>query len=132
MQVNETLVNAHFKAIYTAANGLGQGGLEQIIIGMLHSPIHYCENSIQRLLTPSVGTFSRRCLTGGDGQSLGGHADRSADMKLLVQGDLFQITADLFNVGNIAGSQGDSDAVDHSRGGLRVLFLLGWVGRHDD
>ena len=80
---------------------------------------------------PSVGTFSGRSLSGGDDQLLGGHTDGSADVKLLVQGNLLQITADLLDVGNIARSQSDTNAVDHGGGGLWVLILLGWVGRHD-
>ena len=83
---------------------------------------------------PRVGTFSRRSLTGGNGQLFGGHAHGSTDVQLLVEGDLFQIGTDLFNVGDIATRQCNTDAVDRGRGGSAggVLVLLGWVGRHDE
>lgn len=93
VQIDQTLVDAHFEAI------------------------------------PSVGTLSGRSLTGGDSQLLGRHANRSTDVKLLVEGGLLQVGADLFKVLDVAAGKGDADAVDNGvlRGGSG--FLL--ESRHD-
>lgn len=77
MQVDDTLVDAHFESI------------------------------------PSVGTFSRRSLTGGDAQTLGGHTDRSGHVQFLVGGALLEVGTHLFQVGDIAGSQRDANTVNH-------------------
>ena len=86
-------------------------------------------------LVPRVGTLSRRSLTGGDGQLLGGHADRSTDQQLLLQGTLFEVGTDLFNVFDVARSQSDADAVHHGLGGVlgRDVLLGGGnvCGGHD-
>jgi hypothetical protein len=79
---------------------------------------------------PGVGTLSTRSLTGGNSQVLGGETDGSSDMKLLVQRGLFQVGANLFQVLDITGSQGDADAVDNLVGGGRAGFFLRWEG-HD-
>lgn len=80
---------------------------------------------------PSIGTFSRGSLTGGDLQNLGGHANGSAHVELLVQGDLLQVRTHLLDVGHIARSQSNADSVNLGGRGLWVLVFLGWVGRHD-
>lgn len=77
MQIDQTLVDAHFEAI------------------------------------PSVGTFSRRRLTGGDAQLLGRHTDGSSDVKLLVEGGLLQVGANLLEVLDIAARKSDANAVDN-------------------
>lgn len=88
MEVDQTLVDAHFEAV------------------------------------PGVGTFSRRSLTGGDAQLLGRHADRSTDVKLLVERGLLQVGADLLEVGDIAARKSDANAVDDGvlRGGSGFLL----------
>jgi hypothetical protein len=73
---------------------------------------------------PSVGTLSRRSLTGGDSQDLGRHTDGSTDMELLVQRGLLEVGTDLFQVLDIAGGQGDADAVDNLVGGRSAGFFL--------
>jgi len=82
-------------------------------------------------LVPGVGTLSGGSLTGGDLKDLGGHADRSRHAQLLVKGTLLEIGTDLLEVLDIAGGEGDADAVDDGRvishGGN---FLLG-VRSHD-
>jgi hypothetical protein len=77
-----------------------------------------------------VGTVSGRSLTSGHLKNLGWHADRSADMELLVGGTLLQVSTNLLEVLDIAGCQGDTNAVDNlflSRGDV----LLGRESRHD-
>lgn len=83
-------------------------------------------------LVPSIGTFSTGRLTGRNRQTLGGHTNGSRDMKLLVEGDLFEIRADLFNVADIATRQSDTNAVDGGTGasGFFASFFLGRVCRH--
>ena len=78
---------------------------------------------------PGVGTFSGRSLTGGDAKLLGGHADGSADVKLLVEGGLLQVRTDLFEVLDVAAGKGDADAVDNGVIGGGSGFLL--ESRHD-
>ena len=81
---------------------------------------------------PGVGTFSTGGLSGGDTKDLGGHANGSTDVKFLIESPLLEIGTDLFKVGDVAGSQGDSDAVDNFIGGRGAGgVLLGWVSRHD-
>ena len=96
VKVNETLVDAHLKAI------------------------------------PSVGTLSGRSLSGGDAQALGWHTDGSLDVELAVEGDLFEVGADLFQVSDIATGESDADAVDlgAGAGGGIFLALLRWIGCH--
>ena len=78
---------------------------------------------------PGVGTFSGRSLTGGDAQLLGRHADRSTDVKLLVEGCLLQVGADLLEVGDIAARKSDANAVDNGVVGGGGLLL---ESRHSD
>ena len=94
VQVNETLVDAHFKAI------------------------------------PSVGTFTGGSLTSGDHQLLGWHTNRSGDVQVLVNGTLFEVSADLFQVGDITRSQGDTDAVNHLFFGRSDILFGGRNVRH--
>ena len=79
---------------------------------------------------PSVGTLSRRSLTGSDTKDLGGKTDRSAHMELLIQGSLLQVGADLFKVGDIATGQSDANAVDNLVRWGGASFFLGRK-RHD-
>lgn len=92
MQVDQTLVDAHFEAI------------------------------------PSVGTLSTGSLTSSDLQDLGGETHGSTDMELLVQRGLLQVSADLFQVLDVARSQGNANAVDNLVGGRGAGFFLGWEG----
>merc|ERR1719187_237522 len=45
---------------------------------------------------PSLGTFTTRCLSGGDAKNLSWHANRALDLQLLVFGTLDQISTHLF------------------------------------
>ena len=65
-------------------------------------------------LVPGLTTLSARSLTGGDSQGLGGHPHGSLHLQLLVLGSLDQVTADLLQGLDVAGSQSDPDAVDGS------------------
>jgi hypothetical protein len=80
---------------------------------------------------PSVGTFTGGGLTSGDTQGLGGHTDRTRNMQFLVNGAFLQVSTDLLQVGDVAASQSDADAVNHGIfGGSDVLLDGGYV-RHD-
>ena len=68
---------------------------------------------------PSFGTFTARGLTSGDAQHLGGHADRALHLELLLLGTADKVSADLFEVADVAGGQSDADAVN-----LRGVSLL--------
>ena len=81
---------------------------------------------------PGLGTVTARRLTGGDTENLGGETNGSLDTEVLVLGTLDQIRADLLEVLDVAGGQGDTDAVN---GRLDVLLNTGLGrlldGRHD-
>jgi hypothetical protein len=62
---------------------------------------------------PSVSTFTRGSLTRGDTQGLGGHANRTLNMQFLVNDTLLQVGTDLLQVGHVAASQSDADAVNN-------------------
>jgi hypothetical protein len=96
MQINQPLVNAHFKAI------------------------------------PSIGTLSTGGFTSGDLELLGGKPHGTGHVKLLVEGALLQVGADFFEVLDVAGGEGDADAVDLGSGiAFDAFFLSGWdVGGH--
>jgi hypothetical protein len=80
---------------------------------------------------PRVGTFTGGGLTGGDTQGLGRHTDRTRNMQFLVNGTFLQVGTDLLQVGDVAASQSDADAVnDGIFGGSDVLLDRGYV-RHD-
>ena len=80
---------------------------------------------------PSVCTLTTGGFTGGDAQDLGGETDGSRNVQVLVDGTLLQVSADLFEVGDIARSQSNADAVDNLLlGGGGVLLDRGNV-RHD-
>lgn len=63
-------------------------------------------------LVPGVGTLSGRSLTGGDPELLGGEADGAGDLQLLVDGAALEVGADLLEVLDVPGSEGDADPVD--------------------
>lgn len=68
---------------------------------------------------PSLGTFTARGLTGGDVEHLGRHADGSLDLELLLLGTTDEVSADLFEVLDVARGEGDANAVN-----LRGISLL--------
>lgn len=74
---------------------------------------------------PGLGTLTARGLAGGDAEDLGGEADGTLDTEVLVLGTLDEVGADLLEVLDVAGGQGDADAVDR---GLD-LFLDTGLGR---
>jgi len=81
------------------------------------------------VLVPGLGTVSGRCLAGDNAQLLGRKADRAGHAKVLLECRLLQFSADLFEVGDVLGSQGDTDAVELA--GLRFQGLrLGECSRH--
>ena len=81
---------------------------------------------------PGLGTLTARGLAGGDAENLGGETDGSLDTEVLVLGTLDKVRADLLEVLDVAGGQGDADAVN---GRLDVLLDTGLGrlldGRHD-
>ena len=85
-------------------------------------------------LVPGVGTLTRRSLTGGNLELLGGETDGSRNVKLLVGGTLLQVGAYLLEVLDVAGGQGDADAVYFGTGIFEAGFFLsgGDVGGHFD
>jgi len=85
------------------------------------------------ITVPGLGTLTARGLTGGDAENLGRETNGSLDTEVLVLGTLDQIRADLLEVLDVAGGQGDTDAVN---GRLDVLLNTGLGrlldGRHDE
>lgn len=82
---------------------------------------------------PRVGTLSAGSLAGRDAQLLGGHADGTGNLELLVRGLLLQVRAHLLEVLDVARGESDTDAM-HLRG-ARIFesgfFLTGGdVGGH--
>jgi len=59
-----------------------------------------------------LGTVTTRRLTGGDTENLGRKTDGTLNLELLILGTLDKIRRDLFQVLDIARSQGDTDTVD--------------------
>lgn len=74
---------------------------------------------------PGLGTLTAGRLAGGDAEDLGGETDGALDTEVLVLGTLDQVGADLLEVLDVAGGEGDADAVD---GGLDLLLNTG-LGR---
>lgn len=74
---------------------------------------------------PGLGTLTAGGLAGGDAEDLGGETDGALDTEVLVLGTLDQVGADLLEVLDVAGGEGDADAVD---GGLDLLLNTG-LGR---
>lgn len=74
---------------------------------------------------PGLGTLTAGGLAGGDAEDLGGEADGALDTEVLVLGTLDQVGADLLEVLDVAGGEGDADAVN---GGLDLLLNTG-LGR---
>lgn len=74
---------------------------------------------------PGLGTLSVRCLSGGDFEDLGWESDWSLDSQFLALGSSNEVGADLLEVLDVSGSEGDSDSVD-LWGDLLVL-LSGFV-----
>jgi hypothetical protein len=74
---------------------------------------------------PGLGTVTARGLTGGDTENLGGETDGSLNLELLILGALDKVRADLLEVLDVTGSQGDADTVDpRRRGGERIRILI--------
>ena len=83
-------------------------------------------------LVPSIGTLSTGRLTGSDSKLLGGHTDGSRYLKILLEGIVLEVSADFLDSLDVAGGEGETDAVDDGRGSfLSGDILLGGVGRHD-
>jgi len=72
-------------------------------------------------LVPGVGTLSGGCLTGGDPELLGGEPDRSGNLELLVDGTTLEVGADLLEVLDVPGGEGDADAVE-GIGGIDIFL----------
>lgn len=71
---------------------------------------------------PGLGTVTARGLTGGDAKNLGGETDGSLNLELLILGALDKVRADLLEVLDVTGSQGDADTVDPRRAEeIRIL-----------
>merc|ERR1712169_124345 len=73
--------------------------------------------SIRRLWTrivhvPGLGTLTIGCLTGGDLEDLGGHADWALDAEVLGFGTVDELGADLLEGLNVARGESDADTVD--------------------
>jgi hypothetical protein len=82
---------------------------------------------------PGLGTVTARRLTGGNAENLGGETDGSLNLELLILGALDKVRADLLQVLDVTGSQGDADTVDPGGRGLGywskppIVGHLGWV-----
>ena len=61
---------------------------------------------------PGLGTLTTRSLTGGDAENLGGHANGSLDLQLLLLGSSDEVAADLLQALDVARGQRDADSVD--------------------
>ena len=61
---------------------------------------------------PSVGTFTRRGLAGGDFQNFCRQSDGSLAVQFLLHGTLLEIGANLFQIRYVAAREGDPDPVD--------------------
>jgi hypothetical protein len=62
--------------------------------------------------TYGLRTFTTRGLTGGDTEDLGGETDGTLNLELLVLGSVDELGANLLEVGNVTGSQSDTNTVD--------------------
>lgn len=60
---------------------------------------------------PSLGPFTTGCLPGGDTQGLGGHADGSLHLKVLLLGSALEICAHLLQALDVAAGESDADAM---------------------
>jgi len=74
---------------------------------------------------PGLGTFTARGLPGGDAESLGGHANGSLDLQLLLLGAADELAADLLQGLDVPGGEGDTDAMDGAliAGGLGGVLV---------
>lgn len=79
---------------------------------------------------PGLGTLTARSLAGHDLEGLGGQADGTLDAEVLGLGAVDELGADLLEGLDLAGGQGDADAV--SLGGLAVALVALLVRRHLD
>ena len=77
---------------------------------------------------PSLGTFTARCLPGGDAKGFSWHPDGSLDLQVLILGTFDEIGAHLLETLDIPGSQGDPNSVNWTFFGGRLGIL---VHRHD-
>ena len=74
---------------------------------------------------PGLGTLSTRGLPGGDPQGLGGHPDGALGLEVLLLGALDEVVADLLEGLDVAGGEGDPDAVDRGLLGHGLSVLVG-------
>jgi hypothetical protein len=58
---------------------------------------------------PGLGTFTVRCLSGGDLEDLGWEADGALDAEFLCLGTVDELGADLLEGLDVAGGEGDAD-----------------------
>jgi hypothetical protein len=82
---------------------------------------------------PSIGTLTTGGFTGGNLEFLGGETYWSGNVEFFVKGSLFEVGADLFEVLDVAGGEGDADAMDLGGGVAFDSFFFAWgdVGGHD-
>lgn len=59
-----------------------------------------------------VRALSARRFADNELQELGGHADRATDLKILTQGLVLELGADLLESLNLSGGEGDTNSVD--------------------
>lgn len=78
---------------------------------------------------PGLGTLTARGLTGGDLEVLGGQTDGALDGEALAAGTLNELGANLLEGLDLAGGEGDADAV--ALGGLAHI-LVSLLVRHFD
>ena len=76
---------------------------------------------------PGLRTLTARGLAGGDLEVLGGQTDGALDGKTLAAGTLDELGADLLKGLDLAGGEGDTDAV--ALGGLADI-LVSLLVRH--
>ena len=73
---------------------------------------------------PRLGSLSAGRLAGGDAEGAGGHPHGALGAEVLLLGPLDQVGADLLQGLDVAGGQGDADAVDGRVLGRGLLVLV--------
>ena len=73
---------------------------------------------------PGLGTFTTRCLAGGDFERLCRETNGSLGANLAFDGTVDKFTADLFEIVDIAGRQGDTDKTFAGFGRLKARFRV--------
>ena len=76
---------------------------------------------------PGLGTLTTGGLAGGDLEGLGWETDGALDAEVLGLGTLNELGADLLEGVDLAGGEGDTDAVDF----LEIYASVRYISRHN-